>query len=83
MDTVRILTSPLPQEPFLRPTDNNRPAFLIGTYDQLVLATLKWVLGEDFLHNEDCYKLRIYIPSRFMGSIDPHFCLLKIEHHFI
>ncbi|GLJ36644.1 hypothetical protein SUGI_0737230 [Cryptomeria japonica] len=69
MDTPIRLIASKSQRAFLGTISDTQLERLINTDNDLVLATVKWVLGKDFLASEDRYRVNSNIASRFVGSL--------------
>lgn len=69
MDTPVWLISRRVQVTFLGNISDRRLQGMTRRKNPLIIATIKWVLGEDFISNPDRYRVNTDICSRFLASL--------------
>lgn len=69
MDTLVWLISRRAQVTFLGNISDRRLQGMTRRKNPLIIAAIKWVLGEDFISNPDLYRVNIDICSHFVASL--------------
>lgn len=69
MDTpVRLISSKV-QVAFIGNISDQRLRRMMKRKNPLIITAIKWVLGEDFIDNADCYRVNSDICLCFMASL--------------